>query len=148
MPNHKFLSTYIIIPFCLVPPVLPLASAGVEAFLGLLPQTCLVFRPPVTDFARSYHVSSSLARSTDDLLDEPLLDPRLEHLPEDSRYVGLLRSTLLTGFGGRSKFSVELVRERGSLPLLKEKNKNKRMMAIAVFIINRKFAYSRVHSFG
>ena len=125
-------------------PVLPLASAGVEAFLGLLPQTRLVFRPPVTDFAWPYHISSSLARSTDDLLDEPLLDPRLEHLDEDSLYVGLFRSALLTGFGGRSKFSVELVLERGSLPLLKEKIK--RIMTTTVLIMNGKFAYSRVHS--
>ena len=76
------------LPFCLEV-ILPLLPAGVmDAFAelcGLLPQTCLVFRPPdVLLDVLSYHASSSLARSMDDLLDEARLDPRLEHLDEDS----------------------------------------------------------------
>ena len=110
--------------------VLVLLSTGVtDAFVvlcGLSCQTCLVFLLP--DFtlgaALLYHVSSSLARSTDDLLDEAWLDPRLEHLDEDSLYVGLSCPPLVGALGGRRKLSVELVLERGSLFLLKRTHRD------------------------
>ena len=109
-------------------PLLSLPSAGVVdplssgVILGLLPQTCLLFGAPDLRLLClfPYHASSSLPKSTDDLLDEALLEPRLEHRDEESLYVCLLfLSTLPAGLGGRSKFSVEFVRERGSFPLLK-----------------------------
>lgn len=105
---------------------LRLVSPGVTALFtvfGLLPQTRLVFWPLdfTPDDLPSYQFSSSLISSTEDRLDDPLLDPRLEHLDDVSLYDGLVaRSTLPAGLGGRStcRFSVELVRERGSLFLL------------------------------
>ena len=111
------------IPLCLEA-TLPLLPAGVTdvftEFRGLLPQTCLVFRlPDALPEALSYHASSSLARSMDDLLDEARLDPRLEHLDEDSLYAVFPRPALVGGLGGRRMFSVELVLERGSFPRLR-----------------------------